>query len=218
MEFHGDYQALYRAVEEKLASGASCHDLDHTLRVISNAKKLLENSEADKEIVLLASLLHDIARPEEEKSKGKVCHARLGAEIAPAMLKEAGFSENIAVQVTNAIRSHRFRGRNEPETIEADIVFDADKLDSLGAAGIGRAFLFAGHENARLHNTEAEALAADAYSKNDTAYREFLVKLRYLPRKMRTAAGRKLAVERAAFMTGFFEQLNNEIYQGEDSL
>lgn len=218
MEFHGDYQALYRAVEEKLASGASCHDLDHTLRVISNAKKLLENSEADKEIVLLAALLHDIARPEEEKSKGKVCHARLGAEIAPAMLKEAGFSENIAVQVANAIRSHRFRGRNEPETIEADIVFDADKLDSLGAAGIGRAFLFAGHENARLHNTEAEALAADAYSKNDTAYREFLVKLRYLPRKMRTAAGRKLAVERAAFMTRFFEQLNNEIYQGEDSL
>lgn len=218
MEFHGDYQALYRAVEKKLASGASCHDLDHTLRVISNAKKLLENSEADKEIVLLAALLHDIARPEEEKSKGKVCHARLGAEIAPAMLKEAGFSENIAVQVANAIRSHRFRGRNEPETIEADIVFDADKLDSLGAAGIGRAFLFAGHENARLHNTEAEALAADAYSKNDTAYREFLVKLRYLPRKMRTAAGRKLAVERAAFMTQFFEQLNNEIYQGEDSL
>jgi uncharacterized protein len=218
MEFHGDYQALYRAVEEKLASGASCHDLDHTLRVISNAKKLLENSEADKEIVLLAALLHDIARPEEEKSKGKVCHARLGAEIAPAMLKEAGFSENIAVHVANAIRSHRFRGRNEPETIEADIVFDADKLDSLGAAGIGRAFLFAGHENARLHNTEAEALAADAYSKNDTAYREFLVKLRYLPRKMRTAAGRKLAVERAAFMTRFFEQLNNEIYQGEDSL
>jgi uncharacterized protein len=218
MEFHGDYQALYRAVEEKLASGASCHDLDHTLRVISNAKKLLENSEADKEIVLLAALLHDIARPEEEKSKGKVCHARLGAEIAPAMLKEAGFSENIAVQVANAIRSHRFRGRNEPETIEADIVFDADKLDSLGAAGIGRAFLFAGHENARLHNTEAEALAADAYSKNDTAYREFLVKLRYLPRKMRTAAGRKLAVERAAFMTRFFEQLNNEIYQGEVSL
>lgn len=218
MEFHGDYQALYRAVEEKLASGASCHDLDHTLRVISNAKKLLENSEADKEIVLLAALLHDIARPEEENSKGKVCHARLGAEIAPAMLKEAGFSENIAVQVANAIRSHRFRGRNEPETIEADIVFDADKLDSLGAAGIGRAFLFAGHENARLHNTEAEALAADAYSKNDTAYREFLVKLRYLPRKMRTAAGRKLAVERAAFMTRFFEQLNNEIYQGEDSL
>ena len=218
MEFHGDYQALYRAVEEKLASGASCHDLDHTLRVISNAKKLLENSKADKEIVLLAALLHDIARPEEEKSKGKVCHARLGAEIAPVMLKEAGFSENIAVQVANAIRSHRFRGRNEPETIEADIVFDADKLDSLGAAGIGRAFLFAGHENARLHNTEAEALAADAYSKNDTAYREFLVKLRYLPRKMRTAAGRKLAVERAAFMTQFFEQLNNEIYQGEDSL
>ncbi|MBE6377893.1 MAG: HD domain-containing protein [Lentisphaerae bacterium] len=218
MKFHGDYQALYRAVETKLASGSSCHDFDHTLRVINNAKKLLENSVADRETVLLAALLHDIARPEEEKSKGKLCHAKLGAEIAPAMLKKAGFPEDISVQVAGAIATHRFRGKDEPETVEADIVFDADKLDSLGAAGIGRAFLFAGHENARLHNTEAEALAADAYSKNDTAYREFLVKLRYLPRKMRTAAGRKLAVERAAFMTEFFEQLDNEIYPGEDSL
>ena len=218
MNFHGDYQALYKAVETKLSSGSSCHDFDHTLRVVSNAKKLLETSEADRETVLLAALLHDIARPEEEKSKGKLCHAKLGAQTAPAMLKEAGFSEETALRVAEAVRTHRFRGKDEPATPEADIVFDADKLDSLGAVGIGRAFLFAGNENARLHNTEEEALASDAYSKNDTAYREFLVKLRYLPRKMRTVAGRKLAVERAAFMAQFFDTLNNEIYQGEDIL
>ena len=99
-----------------------------------------------------------------------------------------------------------------------DIVFDADKLDSLGAAGIGRAFLFAGRENARLHNTAAEALAAEAYSKEDTAYREYLVKLRYLPRKMRSEAGRKIAVERAAFMADFFERLDKETKLGDFSL
>ena len=104
---------------------------------------------------------------------------------------------------------------DEPESLEADIIFDADKLDSLGAVGIGRAFIFAGHENARLHNTEDEALNSEAYSKEDTAYREYLVKLRYLPRRMRSAAGRKLAVEKAAFMADFFERLNSEIYNGE---
>ena len=211
MEFHGNFQALYHTVKEKLAASGSCHDFDHTLRVMRNAEILLESfPDADQEVVMLAALLHDIARPEEEKSRGRECHARLGAKIAPSVLADAGFPENITARIAEAIRTHRYRGKDEPATIEADIVFDADKLDSLGAVGIGRAFLFAGHENARLHNTEAEALASEAYSKEDTAYREYLVKLRYLPRRMRTAAGRKIAVERAAFMADFFEKLDSE--------
>ena len=218
MKFHGNFQSLYHAVKEKLASSGSCHDFDHTLRVMQNAKSLLDSfPEADEEIVMLAALLHDIARPEEDKSRGRECHARLGAKIAPAMLIDAGFPENTAAAAAEAIRTHRYRGKDEPATIEADIVFDADKLDSLGAVGIGRAFLFAGHENARLHNTEEEALASEAYSKEDTAFREYLIKLRYLPRRMRTAAGRKLAVERAAFMADFFEKLDLETNIGKFS-
>ena len=209
MNFHGNYPQLFELVREKLQNSGSCHDFDHTLRVINNADILLKSHpQADGETVRLAALLHDIARPEEDKSRGKVCHARRGAEIAPELLRQTGFPEEIIPAVSDAIRTHRFRDKNEPQTLEADIVFDADKLDSLGAAGIGRAFLFAGHENARLHNTEEEALASEAYSKNDTAYREYLVKLRYLPRRMRSAAGRKRAVERAAFMEEFFERLN----------
>ena len=217
MEFHGDFKKLYQTVKEKLSSAGSCHGFDHTLRVMHNAGVLLASvPDADAETVMLAALLHDIARPEEEKSRGRECHAKLGAKLVPEMLKNAGFPDEIIPAVADAVRTHRFRGKDEPASIEADIVFDADKLDSLGAVGIGRAFLFAGHENARLHNTEAEALASEPYSSNDTAYREYLVKLRYLPRRMRSSAGRKLAVERAAFMTGFFEQLNKETLQGED--
>ena len=136
--------------------------------------------------------------------------------MVPELLREFGFPESLASPVVAAVRSHRFRGKDQPESLEADIVFDADKLDSLGAVGVGRAFLFAGRVNARLHNTEAEALAAESYSRNDTAYREFLVKLRYLPRRMRSAAGRKIAVERAAFMTAFFERLDAEINPESD--
>jgi uncharacterized protein len=216
MEFHGNYANLYSFVKNKLTDSGSCHDFDHTLRVMKNAGKLLNSCpQANKEVVMLAALLHDIARPEETAGKGSLCHARLGAQQAADLLRENGFPEAVTQAVSAAIRTHRFRGKDEPESVEADIIFDADKLDSLGAVGIGRAFLFAGHENARLHNTEEEALNSEAYSKEDTAYREYLVKLRYLPRRMRSAAGRKLAVEKAAFMADFFERLNNEVYNGE---
>ncbi|MBR7131708.1 MAG: HD domain-containing protein [Lentisphaeria bacterium] len=219
MDFHGDYQAVYRLTGDKLLNSGSCHDFDHTLRVMKNAEMLLTyHPDADREIVMLAALLHDIARPEEDASKGKRCHAMLAYEMVPGILKDAGFPEHIARKVALAVKTHRFRGKNEPESLEADLVFDADKLDSLGAVGIGRAFLFAGHENARLHNTQSEALNSPAYSREDTAYREFLVKLRYLPRRMRSAAGRKIAVERAAFMTAFFEQLNLETGIAESNI
>ena len=212
MIFHGNTDHLFELVKNKLENSGSCHDFDHTRRVIGNAKLLLDlHPDADKEIVLLAALLHDIARPEEEKSRGTKCHAAMGAEMVPDLLKKCGFPDDIIPKVAEAVRTHRFRSDSEPGSIEADLVYDADKLDSLGAVGIGRAFLFAGHEIARLHNSQEEALSSEAYSKNDTAYREYLVKLRYLPRKMRSSAGRKIAVERASFMEAFFEKLEQEI-------
>ncbi|MBE6355615.1 MAG: HD domain-containing protein [Lentisphaerae bacterium] len=219
MEYHGDFSHLYRMVQEKMERSGSCHDFDHVCRVMHNAEKLLESyPQANREIVMLSALLHDIARPEEEASRGRLCHAVAGAKMVPDFLLKSGFPQELIPPVAEAVKTHRFRGKHEPQTLEADLIFDADKLDSLGAAGIGRAFLFAGRENARLHNTAAEALAAEAYSKEDTAYREYLVKLRYLPRKMRSEAGRKMAVERAAFMADFFERLDKETKLGDFSL
>ena len=110
------------------------------------------------------------------------------------------------------MRSHRYRDEVKPETVEEKIVFDADKLDSLGAVGLGRAFLFAGHCGARLHNTEAEALAGEPYGPEDTAYREYLVKLRHLPEIMLTSEGRRLARERLDFMESFFRRLDAEVF------
>ena len=113
--------------------------------------------------------------------------------------------------IVNAVKRHRFRRGEAPDTLEAKILYDADKLDSLGAVGLGRAFLFAGHCNARLHNTENEALSAPPYSREDTAYREYLVKLRFVPEKMFTAEGKKIAAEKLQFMQEFFSVLESEI-------
>lgn len=189
----------------------ACHDFDHTLRVLRNAERLAaELPEADRRIVRLAALLHDIARPEELKSRGRICHAEAGARRAAELLAGCDLPEEAVRRVAAAVKSHRFRDDRCPASLEAAILYDADKLDSLGAVGVGRAFLFAGREGAKLHNTAAAALASEAYSCEDTAYREYLVKLKKLPAAMLTAPGRRLAAERLRFMDEFFAQLDGE--------
>lgn len=211
-EFDAGFAAVAALVRAKLDAASGCHDYDHTLRVLANAERLAGMlPEADLRIVRLAALLHDVARPEEMASKGKICHAELGAELVPGILRDAGgFDAEFVDRVAAAVLTHRYRARRLPATLEGEIVYDADKLDSLGAVGIGRAFLFAGREHARLHNTEAEAVNSPAYSREDTAYREYLVKLRKLPAGMLTAPGKAIAQERAAFMDAFFRRLNEE--------
>ena len=211
MEFDEAFRRLAGTVREKLERASGCHDFDPTLRVLRNAELLAkELPAADLRIVRLAALLHDFARPEEMAAKGKLCHAVLGAELVRPLLAEAGFEPETVDRVSQAVLTHRYRANRIPATLEAQIVYDADKLDSLGAVGIGRAFLFAGREHARLHNTREEALGSAEYSREDTAYREYLVKLSKLPGCMLTAPGRRIAGERAGFMHEFFDRLNSE--------
>ncbi len=198
-------------VKAKLANAPGCHDYAHTLRVLHNAELLLQTEpDANSFVVRTAALFHDFARPEELASDGKQDHAQLGADLVRIELEQLGCEPDFVDHVTSCIRTHRYRGKLIPETLEAKIVYDADKLDSTGAFGIARAFHFAGRIGACLHNTAEEAVNSDAYGRNDSAYREYLVKLRHLPGKMLTDSGRELAKERAVFMDEFFSRLNNE--------
>ena len=195
----------------KLEKNGGCHDFDHTLRVLVNAEKLLsELPQADGFCVRMSVYLHDIARPEEDESEGRVCHAVLGAELAEKYLRTRPVCNDLIEKICRAVRCHRYRGNLYPETLEEKILFDADKLDSVGAAGVGRAFLFAGKCGARLHNTAEEALSSQPYSLQDTAYREYLVKLRKIIGVMQTAPARSLAEERCEFMKTFFDKLTEE--------
>jgi len=118
--------------------------------------------------------------------------------------------KTIRENIVHCIKTHRFRNAHEPETIEAKVLYDADKLDSIGAVGIGRAFLFAGEIGAKLHNLNADIANTKAYTKEDTAYREFVVKLSKVKNRMLTPAGRKIALERHDFMVRYFDRLNLE--------
>jgi uncharacterized protein len=189
----------------------SSHRWDHTQRVYLLGLHLSDQEGANREIVGLAALLHDIGRTEEDRTRGKTCHAEKGADMARIMLKDEGLEAQKIEQVVHCIATHRFRDNKIPETLEAKVLFDADKLDSIGAVGIGRAFLFAGEIGARLHDENVDIKTSRPYSEEDTAYREFLVKLQYVKDRLFTSAGKKIAESRHQFMSEFFERLNKEV-------
>jgi len=201
--------------QELLASDASSHGWDHAERVWNLCRHIGLAEGADLPILQLAAYLHDIGRPEEKASGGEVCHATEGANRARAILEKNGCDGETIERVVHCIASHRFRRNGEqPGTIEARVLFDADKLDAIGAVGIGRAFLFAGEVGARLHNPEADILATQPYSSEDTAFREFSVKLKKVKDRMLTATGKKMAEDRHHFMEVYFDRLTQEV-QGE---
>jgi uncharacterized protein len=186
------------------------HDWDHTERVRRLALRIGRRERADIGVLELAALLHDIGREEEDRARGRVCHGRIGAALARRILEDYGCEPAVVRAVVGAIRTHRFRRGGAPRTLEARVLFDADKLDSIGAVGIGRAFQFAGEVGARLHDKAIDVRRTKPYTREDTAYREYLVKLSRVRDRMTTREGRRLAAERHRFMAAFFDRLNKE--------
>ena len=191
-------------------SARGSHDWDHTERVYRLCLRIGRKEKADLGVLRLAALLHDIGREEEDRSRGRVCHGKSGAALARRILKRLGCDAGTVRAVVHCIGSHRFRRGGAPRTLEARILFDADKLDSIGAVGVGRAFLFAGEIGARLHDRAVDVAKTQPYTREDTAYREYLVKLSRVKDRMTTPEGRRLAAGRHRFMTAFFARLNKE--------
>ena len=143
-------------------------------------------------------------------SKGSICHAEKGADMAREMLEKYPIPREKKENIIHCILTHRYRNSHVPETIEAKVLFDADKLDAIGAVGIARAYLFAGEVGAVLHNPHAIPEQTKPYSKDDTGYREYRVKLSRIKDKMLTSEGKRMAQERHAFMEDFFERFLKE--------
>jgi uncharacterized protein len=186
------------------------HNWDHTLRVCRLCERIGSTAGVDLDVLLVAAYLHDIGRSCQDDSSGAVCHAEKGACMAAPIVNKLALSEDQKKNILHCIRSHRFRGNRQPRTPEAKVLFDADKLDAIGAVGVARAFLFAGELGARLHNGETGIEDARPYSIDDTGYREFKVKLCKIKDRMQTKEGLKLAEERHAFMEEFFKRFIEE--------
>jgi len=186
------------------------HDWDHTERVFRLCERIGSLEGADMDVLLIAAYLHDIGRSRQDSSNGAVCHADAGARMAASVVAKLPMSDARRENILHCIRSHRFRGRSTPRTLEARVLFDADKLDAIGAVGVARAFLFAGEVGARLHNPDIDIETTKPYSREDTGYREYKVKLCKVKDRMLTSTGRRLAEERHYFMEQFFQRLQDE--------
>jgi len=193
-----------RRYYEEAESG---HDFDHVLRVLALAKRIARAEGGDLEVVQAAALLHDLGRA-EERVTGRD-HAQVAAERAREIL--AGHPPEKVEAVVHAIAAHRFRTGPEPTTPEARALFDADKLDAIGAIGVARAFAHAGSRGRRLWSPLRIACAEGEGAKEYTPVHEFVVKLRHLREVLQTETGRAIAEERHAFMVAFFERLEAEV-------
>jgi uncharacterized protein len=202
---------IYRAARQQLADAPGSHDWEHTLRVFRLCRRIGPVEGADMLVLEAAALLHDIGRPFQEASNGSVCHAVRGAAMAGRIIAALPLTAARKENIIHSVRAHRFRDSHVPESIEAKVLFDADKLDAIGAVGVARAYLFAGELGACLHNPHLPPEQAEPYSRNDTGHREFSVKLSKIKDRMLTGEGCRLARDRHAFMVSFFNRFLEEL-------
>ncbi|QQE74065.1 HD domain-containing protein [Brevibacillus composti] len=176
------------------------HDWQHNLRVIGLCERIGGEESADMEVLRPAALLHDIGRAEERQT-GE-CHAEISARLAPALLAAYGYDQDVVGRIQQVILAHRFRKERPPASLEDKILFDADKLDSIGAIGIGRAFAYSG--------VIGQPIASDDPGQH-TPLKEYEWKLCRIQERLLTATARRIARERHSFMVRFFEQWKKEM-------
>lgn len=202
---------IKQEAEDRFAASRGSHDLDHSLRVRNVCLHIGQKENADLEVLEIAALLHDIARHMQDESHGKICHAEKGAEIAKEILLNYDIPETKVNAILHCIATHRSRWTKTPISLEAKILYDADKIDCIWATGVGRTFLFAWEIGSKFHDKNIDLDTTQSYTKEDTAYREYMLKLRFIKDNMYTNEGKRIAEERHNFMVEFFDRLNNEV-------
>lgn len=214
------HKKIIEIVQDKLT--CSAHSLDHVFRVYNLCLLLAEyEKDVDLEILVPSALLHDIARIEESQDKtGEIDHSVLGSVIAEDILRKLEYEEETIEKIKHCIIAHRFRTGNEPNTIEAKILFDSDKLDIIGASGIARTFMLAGQFGQRLtvNNSLNDYLKCNTVENGrlkdvskHTPFIEYEVKFKEIPNKLYTEKAKEIGKERLKFMEEYFIRLKLEI-------
>ena len=182
----------------------TAHDFDHALRVLALAERIGQAEGADLEIVRTAALLHDV------EGRHRSCHARAGAQRAREILQNHPPEKVEAV--AQAIAAHRFREKSTPQTLEAQILYDADKLDAIGAIGVARAYAVSGRMGQRLWAPVPTDYRWEARGTPEhTAVHEFVFKLSRLKETLFTSTAKAIAEERHRYMVEFFARLEGEV-------
>ncbi len=208
---------LARASMAREGNSDVAHDMDHILRVMALAERIQRREGGDLPVIWAAVALHDIGQERERRQGGD--HALIGAQMAAELLSGTPFPQQAIPAVQEAIADHRLTAGRRPRSLEGQILYDADKLDSLGAIGIGRLYMITGRRGQRVYTPLPEELVLPVSPlqvrelRNRPDYSpsiEFRLLFSDLPEQLCTATGRALARQRYAFMCEFFRRLEEE--------
>lgn len=202
-------QRFARFLEQQSDSDAA-HDAAHIKRVLANARQLASVENARLEIVIPAAWLHDCVTV-AKNSPDRPLASRLAAEKAGEFLRQNRYPSEYIPDIIHAIAAHSFSAQIAPETLEAKVVQDADRLDAIGAIGIARCFTVGGVLNTRLYDPLDPFADARPANDRENVIDHFYVKLLKLAETMKTNAGKEEALKRTAFMQQYLDQLRQEL-------
>ncbi len=201
-------------VRVKMEGEGSGHDWWHIVRVVKNAKAIAAKEGGDLLVIELAALLHDIA--DWKFNNGD---STIGAKVSREHLSKLKVPADVTQQVADIVEHISYKGGTNPyimKSLEGKIVQDADRLDALGAIGIGRAFAFGGAAGREMYNPEVspqEYSSFESFKGSITAnhtINHFYEKLLLLKDKMNTKTAKKMAQNRHKFMEQYLEQFYAE--------
>ncbi|EOV9301548.1 HD domain-containing protein [Vibrio parahaemolyticus] len=188
----------------------AAHDIEHVKRVVKTAKQLCDEENADIAIVLPAAYLHDCFTYPKDHPNRKQSSA-IAAKKAIAYLVSIQYPQHYHDAIAHAIEAHSFSANIRPNTLEAQIVQDADRLDALGAIGVTRCIQVSTHFNAQLYNDND--MFAKERELNDKQFTvdHFQTKLFKIVETMNTESAKLEANKRKAFMQTYLKQLYDEV-------
>jgi uncharacterized protein len=188
----------------------SSHGLDHVKRVVTSAKRIARAEGALLEIVVPAAWLHDCVTVEKD-SPDRAKASGLAAKKARQYLIELSYPKALLSKIAHCIRAHSFSAGVKPESLEAKVVQDADRLDALGAIGLARTFMVGGRLGRPIYAPSDPFCREREPDDSEATLDHFFVKLLKLPGTMQTGAGRLEAERRVMFLKSFLEELESEL-------
>ena len=213
-------KGTYSLFEEYMISCMedSAHDKEHIYRVLYNALRIAKKERnVDYDVLICACLLHDIGRKEQFVNP-ELCHAIVGSEKAYSFLISNGYESQYAEKVKHCIRTHRYRKNNLPESLEARILFDADKLDATGTMGIARTLIYKGIVSEPIYTLLPDGSVSNG--ENDVKpsfFQEYKYKLEKVYSNFYTTEAKMIAKDRQASAIAFYNSLYEEIKSSYES-
>ncbi|SHI16603.1 uncharacterized protein SAMN02745823_02951 [Sporobacter termitidis DSM 10068] len=195
----------------------SAHDRDHIYRVLYVALDIASYEEhVDYDVLIAACLLHDIGR-EEQFLDPAVDHALAGGEKAYDFLRFNGWEEAPAQHVKACIETHRYRTDRLPQSLEAKIVYDADKIDATGTLGIARTISYRADRAEPLYTLAPDGTVSDGSADSAPSFlQEYKFKLEKLYGKFYTKRAAALMVPRQKSAADFYRSMLAEIKSSYD--